>query len=312
MDDLHPAIPAEVTALGADTSSGSSQLIGRAIALLARAVRESAERAGGAGGSEWLACRVRAVALAQPSMGAFWNAAALALAPPPHGGLAGLDRLSLAVERAPRALSRAAVPALRTGLPAGAPLRLVTCSFSGSVLACCAALAEAGPLVVSCGEGRPVMEGRRLAEALTAAGVDVRLLTDGALGLALEDAAALLVGADAVAPSAWVNKAGTGPLAAAATARGIPVFVVASRDKFVPARLDRLVRVPDRPPEEVWAGSPAGVTVVNRYFERVPLEWSTAFITEAGVITPDAVPEVCRTNGRLLTGEIAARLAGAV
>src|SRR6185503_878188 len=97
---------------------------------------------------------------------------------------------------------------------------------------------------VSCSESRPALEGRRLASELVAAGIPVTYFSDAAIATALgppDFAAAhargggadvVLVGADAIAATWFLNKTGTRMLAAAATQQGVPVYVVASRDKF--------------------------------------------------------------------------------
>src|SRR5207247_11199763 len=68
-----------------------------------------------------------------------------------------------------------------------------------------------------CAEGRPRLEGRRLATALAAAGLPVWLVADAALPLLLSQVHALWIGADAGAHRRVVNKIGS--FAAAPAAR---------------------------------------------------------------------------------------------
>ena len=59
-----------------------------------------------------------------------------------------------------------------------------------------------------------------MATELTSSRIDVTLTTDAALTARLSSATAVVVGADAFGPSAWINKAGTRGLAAAASLAG--------------------------------------------------------------------------------------------
>ena len=123
------------------------------------------------------------------------------------------------------------------------------------------------------------------------------LVVDGALSGFLGSAAAVLLGADAVGANRWINKAGSLGLAAAAGSVGKPVFVIATRDKFVPPAMEPLLRLPAAPPDEVWGNAPDNVEVANRYFEFIPADLVTFFLTEAGPIPPtDLGPAVSRGN----------------
>ena len=113
------------------------------------------------------------------------------------------------------------------------PLRLVTISFSRTVVTVLEAVAATRQLRVSCSESRPALEG-------TAAGVAARrgrrrghVLQRCGHRPALGGADGVVLGADAVAPEWFLNKAGTRMLAAAAAQQGVPVQVMATRDKFV-------------------------------------------------------------------------------
>jgi len=259
-----------VARMAADRTSGASELVAEAIEAVRVALRDGTEAA------EEVA---RAICEAQPAMASFRNLAAAAAAE--RGEPGALERFEARWRRAPAALARAAQEALAP--EPGVPLRFVTCSFSGSVLACLRGIARANPVHVTCGEGRPMLEGRRTAEALVAAGIGVEVRTDAAIAGALPGCDGVLVGADAVTPAWFLNKAGTWQLAAAAGLAGAAVYVLATRDKFVDLQVGDSLRPPDHDPREVWDGAPAGVTVCNPYFERVALGLVTALITDAGV-----------------------------
>jgi translation initiation factor 2B subunit (eIF-2B alpha/beta/delta family) len=279
-----------VARLADDARSGASELLPQVVAILRRAAsrRGVVEEA------------ARAICHAQPSMAPFWNAALAALADTRAAGGA-LDRFDQRARRAPAALARVAAATLSP--VDGRALHVISWSYSGSVASCLRALTGAPPagprtLRVSCGEGRPAFEGRRLAEALARDGIAVECFTDGALACALagrgDEERVVLVGADAVSPDWIVNKAGTRMLAAAAAHAGVPVYVAATRDKFVDPRVARLLRMVEREAAQVWDGPPAGVTVRNPCFEKVGLDLVTAVVTDAGTLTGAMIGEACR------------------
>ena len=256
--------------LGGDRTSGASELMGPAIAAI---------RLAAPGGPRAVEEAALAICEAQPSMASLRNLAVAARHEAVEPG--ALDRFEQRWQRSAGALVRVAQGALAP--EPGRPGRFVTCSFSGSVLACLQAIAATAPLHVSCGEGRPAFEGRRMAEALAEAGIEVELRTDAALSGALPGTDGLLVGADAITPAWFLNKCGTTQLAAAAAHVGTAVYVVATRDKVVDRQAGESLGIDDHDPREVWDAAPPGIAVRNPYFERVPMELVTAVITDGGV-----------------------------
>ncbi len=157
-------------------------------------------------------------------------------------------------------------------------------SYSSTVLRALLAAHEAGKgIQILCSEGRPALEGVRLAEALAAAAVPVQLCVDAALPGLMREAALVLVGADAVVEDGAINKIGTYPLALAAKAMARPFYIAASLDKLLPPSLAPLLRIPDRPQAEIWEAEHPTLQVRNRYFEITPLDMITGVITEAGL-----------------------------
>jgi translation initiation factor 2B subunit (eIF-2B alpha/beta/delta family) len=102
----------------------------------------------------------------------------------------------------------------------------------------------------------------------------------------MQTAEAFLTGADAVGPDAFINKVGTGALAALAGAGGVPTYVLTGREKFVAAEVFASLRDDGGSAAEVWRDAPPGVAVGNPYFEQVPVATVAAFITDVGVIPP--------------------------
>jgi translation initiation factor 2B subunit (eIF-2B alpha/beta/delta family) len=270
-------IPERLAALAADSTSGAAELLTEALDIL------FAARAAGAD----MRNVARAVCEAQPTMAPMWNAAAAAVSDDPER----LNRFAERVRRAPAALARNAAAHFADDGPRR-PLHVVTISYSSSVIAALDAIRRARPVHVSCSESRPALEGRRLSEHL-AAHVPVRYFGDAAIGHALEHADAVLVGADAVAPLWFLNKSGTRMLAAAATHQGVPVYVAATRDKFVSEALAARLVVRSGGANEIWENAPAGVDVRNPYFESTPLDLVAAVISDIGVLGTGMIPDVC-------------------
>lgn len=172
---------------------------------------------------------------------------------------------------------------------------VATVSSSEAVAAVLAAAAAAGrvPRVIV-SESRPAGEGVSLAVALRQSGIASTVVADAALPGLVGRASIVLVGADSVSESDFVNKIGTYPLALAAREAGVPLHVVAPLDRFISeairGRTDRL-----RDAAEILDSPPPGVAVENRYFEAVPLSLAAGIVTEEGVKRPaEAAPIVAR------------------
>ena len=280
VDDLSSDLSRRVARLADDRESGAADLLDQALDILT-----SARAAGVA-----LDDLARRIPRMQPAMAPLWNAAIEALAS--RHDPERLDRFARRVARSREALTRFAAGVFEDRA-AARPLHLVTISASRSVRTLVESIRQRGPLTVSCAEGRPGLEGRRLAAHLASAGVPVTFYTDAALAQALGDADAVLVGADAVGPAAFLNKSGTHMLAAAAAQQGVPIYVVATRDKFVAPHVWAHLAIGEGAASEVWDAAPPGVLVRNAYFEPTPLDLVTAVITDAGVLGAGMVPQVC-------------------
>ena len=275
---MNPELQKRIARLAADRESGASEILEDVIAILRAAMTADAD----------LHEVAEALRKAQPSMAPVWNATAAALT-------GELDRFARRAERAPKAISRFAVELLETGLSRAGPLRIVTISYSATVAGVIETLAQRRSVRAACAEGRPALEGRWLASRLAAAGVPVDCYLDAALDHALDSADAVLVGADTVAATWFLNKSGTRMIAASATQRGIPVYVVAGREKFAAGRIADALTERAGPSSEVWADPPAGVIVLNPYFERIPLELVSALISDVGVLSSADAAQLCES-----------------
>lgn len=128
-------------------------------------------------------------------------------------------------------------------------------------------------------ESRPMLEGRLLAKSLASLPLRVICGTDCQILSLLDEVGAGFVGADAIARRFFVNKIGTGALA-----RGLGLrkrlYVLADSSKF--RALPEDVEIPPMSTTEVWRGHPRKVTVINTYFERIPLKPNIVIVSEDG------------------------------
>ncbi len=270
--------------LSTDRTSGASspvELAASAFSALASSSVSTGSRAF-SGEAEDLCREVLAI---QPLMGPLYNLCGRVLSrSDPKLPVTNLKR---AVARAAAhhaggaaaGLERAAAQGARLVLDGG---RVLTISASAAVLGALEkARSERKHFSVAVLESRPMLEGRATASRLAAAGIPVELTVDAALVSEVRRAAQVIVGADALTDEVLVNKCGTLALALVASEYGVPLQAVAEGSKLVP---NALLRENDRSrdPREVWDGAPAGVTVRNRYFERVPLKYFRTFALEDG------------------------------
>jgi translation initiation factor eIF-2B subunit delta len=297
MTDRSRELDSRIARLALDRESGATAILGEAIGILALAI----------GAGLPVTPIARAICEAQPSMASVWAAAIAAVA---SGGEPGrFDRFVQRVARSQAAVARFAAD-LFSADEAGRPLRLVTVSASRSVQTVFEAVRHRRPLHVSCTESRPAREGRTLAATLAASGIAVSVFADAAIAHALSTSDAVVVGADAVGIDWFLNKSGTRMLAAAASQQGVPVYTVATREKFVgPDVASRLV-VREGAADEVWESPPPGVEVRNPYFESTPLDLVTLVISDVGVLGTGMVRDVCAATSDDATVEALALITG--
>lgn len=268
-----------------DLSSGALELASRAADGLLRLIPGAGEGAP-ALTPERLARLALDLAAAQPSMAPLTSLAHCVLFELESGDLVGggLGDVRAAVTGLRRRLAKAPerMAAHASGLLRGA--RVLTLSASGSVAA---ALSREPALVreVVCLEGRPNLEGRSLAARLAQAGVPCTVAVDAAVGALAPRVDLVLVGADSIGDGGVANKIGTRPAALVAAAAGVPAVVLADGSKLLPPGYPRGME-DERPAGEVWAGSPPGVHVWNRYFELTPLAAFRDVVTDEGLRTP--------------------------
>ncbi len=136
-------------------------------------------------------------------------------------------------------------------------------------------------------ESRPMMEGKQLARRLGASGVATTLVVDAATALYVRRCDVVLVGADAVGSTSFVNKIGTWCAIRAAREAGRVRYALAAESKLVPS--DWPFPSCEGEAREVSAEHWANVTPRNPYFETVPLHELTGVVTESGVYSGPAL-----------------------
>ncbi|QDU72541.1 S-methyl-5-thioribose-1-phosphate isomerase [Mucisphaera calidilacus] len=185
------------------------------------------------------------------------------------------------------------------------PLRLITHCNAGKLAtggigtataAAYLAKEQGRDVTVYADETRPLLQGARLtAFELTDAGIDVRLICDGAASEVLRAGAvdAAIVGADRIAANGdTANKVGTCGLASLARHHGIPFLVAAPHSTFdLNTATGNAIPIEERAAEEVTEGfgtrtAPPDVRVFNPAFDITPANLITAIVTDQGVIRP--------------------------
>jgi len=140
-------------------------------------------------------------------------------------------------------------------------------------------------------ESRPRMQGLLTIGFLEEIGISTELIVDSAVRSVINDADAVVVGADVItANGSLVNKIGTSQIALIAHEARTPFIVAAETYKFSPATImGELVEIEERSPDEVLrdAGRYRHVRVRNPAFDVTPHQYIDVICTEAGAIPPE-------------------------
>ena len=172
--------------------------------------------------------------------------------------------------------------------------RVLTFSASGSILEILKkAKAKGKSFHVVVGESRPMLEGRSLARFLGNAKIPVTLITDAAMGIFAKQADLLLVGADSVSETTFVNKIGTFYLCLLSREYGVPLYLACEGSKFI-ASACRPVPFMQGDPREILDYQLLNVKAENPYFEEIPLSFCQQVITNEGFFPPSEIPHHIR------------------
>lgn len=164
---------------------------------------------------------------------------------------------------------------------------IFTHSYSNTVLRCLLRTRIKNIKVIVT-ESRPSLEGLKTAKTLAKKGIPTTLIVDAAIGMFIENADKVVVGADAIlSDNSIVNKVGTMILALVAKESGVPFIVVAEDMKKVQ---DDEIVLEERDPLEMvpkWFLRNSKVrdkiTIRNVFFEKVPAHYISFLITEKGI-----------------------------
>lgn len=172
---------------------------------------------------------------------------------------------------------------------------IISHSLSSTVLAVFRRLVERNqrPKIIQ-SISAPANEGLKMARLISDSGLEVELIADAGLAVAVQRADAVLVGADAVGLDGLVNKLGSLGLALAAFYCSKPVFAVFDMNKLLPP--DSEVEIERRDPGELARLESDAIEVVNVYFDLTPLDLLLRLITEEGAFTAEQIREMIRSK----------------
>jgi translation initiation factor 2B subunit (eIF-2B alpha/beta/delta family) len=154
---------------------------------------------------------------------------------------------------------------------------VLTLSYSGTVVSVLKNISKQKDIKVTVAESFPLGEGKRTAELLSKAGIEVALVTDSMVFSEARDCDLCLVGADAITPQALINKVGTYAVTLASVQAGIPAYVASSTLKVAS----------DLKPDWIVEQRANGkLTERTQLFEPTPLELFAEVFTEMGATRP--------------------------
>lgn len=133
-------------------------------------------------------------------------------------------------------------------------------------------------LQVIISESRPMNEGRLFAKSLLKEGIQVIFITDLNIFAHIQEADAVIIGADFILKNGdAVNKTGSRAAAVICKYYKKPFYVLASSDKFSKRNS---YKPPAENPSEVWKFKHKNLKIYNNYFEVIEKELITKIITE--------------------------------
>ena len=136
-------------------------------------------------------------------------------------------------------------------------------------------------------ESRPLNEGYLLAEQLAEWSIPATLITESQIGLFMQQADVVVVGADSLlADGSLVNKAGSYLLALAANDYGVPFYVCCESFKRRTVEMEQSV-LEEMDASELGAPNFDGVEIRNSYFDITPPRLISGWIDEQTVHLAD-------------------------
>ena len=142
-------------------------------------------------------------------------------------------------------------------------------------------------------ETQPKLQGRKTANELLEAGIDVIHVVDSAMRWAVNhfEVDLILIGADSITSEGTVlNKIGSRLLALVAHEEHVPFYVASSLLKYNPvSQFGILEKIEMRDEKEIWKNPPKGINILNPAFETVSRRYIDGLITEAGIFASSHV-----------------------
>ena len=138
-------------------------------------------------------------------------------------------------------------------------------------------------------ESRPLFEGRVLARVLEADGISATLIVDAACGYFMPQVDLVLIGADSLSETSFVNKIGTQAVLLLANRLQKPVWLATEESKLILEKLRPRPTVSGKP-DEIWPENHGKLKCVNPYFEIIPLDLIQKVITNLGTFIPSEIP----------------------
>jgi hypothetical protein len=142
---------------------------------------------------------------------------------------------------------------------------------------------------ILCGEGLPLLEGRRLARRLAALDAPVTLVYDAVLPDRVPEADRVWVASEAIGARALLAQAGVRRIAHAAVEHDVPLQVVATSDALLPGGALALPRWMREDRSLLWVEAPRTVELATAFLEELPLEAVPEFLTEKGRESAEAL-----------------------
>ena len=104
------------------------------------------------------------------------------------------------------------------------------------------------------------------------AGFNVTVVVDAMASLMLQETDLVILGADAITISDFVNKTGSYQVCLLAQYFEVPVMLIADPRKIITHKeLSYSDYNTCYSPDEVWSEPPEKMQVINKYFEKIPL-----------------------------------------
>jgi ribose 1,5-bisphosphate isomerase len=144
-------------------------------------------------------------------------------------------------------------------------------------------------------ETRPKYQGLKTAKELSSHGIPTTLIVDSCAYSFIRKCDAVFLGGDSISVTGdLVNKVGSAGIAFIAHSLDIPVYSCVELNKFDPlTRWGMNIEIEERNPKEVYAGRKnKNLKIRNPAFDLVPAKYITAYITEDGLIPPQALISV--------------------